>query len=496
MSVNQMGTSIEALNRQLTTQRQAHRKMPVTDAAQRRAQIQSVIDMLVAGHCRLVDAMETDFGGRHRGFSLMNDILGSMASLKHTRDNLGQWMTLQQRPVFSPYDQLGASAEVRFQAKGVVGIMGTWNAPIYTLLSPLACVLGAGNRAILKPSELTPCTAEVLAELIALHLDPEWISTVNGGPELGAAFAGAGFDHLMFTGSGEVGKKVMTAAAQQLTPVTLELGGKSPAIISRQGDMMEYCRRLAIAKGTNGGQICVSPDILYVPVESKDAVIDALLNQFRRLYPTVTGNGDLTPIINDRHLERIESLLADARDRGITLISSHGDEVGADRRLGLTLVLEPAADAKVMQQEIFGPLLIIKGYQQISEVIEDINSRSNPLALYWFGDSDSSGNVGSGEERDGNHVFASELELVLAMTRSGGVTVNDALLHAAMHDAPFGGTGHSGMGHYHGREGFLTFSHMKTVLTSPGWDPRAEWGMLPPYHEGFEAVMASQVVAD
>ncbi|MCL1037926.1 coniferyl aldehyde dehydrogenase [Shewanella submarina] len=462
----------------VTRQQQAQLAKPVVEFAERKARIQQVIDLLVAGHVSLADAMEADFGGRHRGFSLMNDILGALASLKHTRDNLGTWMEAESRPVFSPYDQLGATAKVQYQPKGVIGIMGTWNAPVYTLLSPLACVLGAGNRAVLKPSEVTPATARVLAELFAKFVDPELVAVINGDAEVGAAFASAGFDHLVFTGSTAVGKKVMTAAAANLTPVTLELGGKSPAIISRSGDLVEYCRRIAIAKGTNGGQICVSPDVLYVPAESLDVATETLLSQFKTLYPTITGNADLTPVINQTHFDRIQSYIEDARAKGAGIKVSHEGVEGDDRRLPLTLIVEPDADCTVMQQEIFGPVLIIKGYDKTSEVLADINSRENPLALYWFG------------------TDQQEKELVLTHTRSGGVTVNDALAHAAMHDAPFGGTGASGIGHYHGKEGFLEFSHMKTILQAPDYDPRGEWGMLPPYHEGFEAMMAAQVTAD
>lgn len=473
-SVTAQAKLAEIINRQ----KQAQLNQAAVDITERKARIQQVIDLLVAGHSSLAEAMEADFGGRHKGFSLMNDVLGSLASLKHTRDNLGTWMEAESRPVFSPYDQLGATASVVYQPKGVVGIMGTWNAPVYTLLSPLACVLGAGNRAVLKPSEVAPRTAQVLAELFTQFVDPDVIAVVNGDAEVGAAFADAGFDHLMFTGSTAVGKKVMAAAANHLTPVTLELGGKSPAIISRSGDLAEYCRRLAIAKGTNGGQICVSPDILYVPNECVDTAVDALLSGFKSLYPDIAGNVDLTPVINQAHFERIQSYISDASVKGARIAVSHEDICGNDRRLPLTLVIEPNADMTVMQEEIFGPVMIIRGYAEMTDVIADINNRANPLALYWFGTDEQ------------------ERERVISHTRSGGVTINDALAHAAMHDAPFGGTGASGIGHYHGKEGFLTFSHMKTVLHAPDYDPRSEWGMLAPYHEGFEAMMAAQVTPD
>ncbi|BDM64413.1 aldehyde dehydrogenase [Shewanella sp. NFH-SH190041] len=467
-----------ALSALLHRQQQAHLAHMQISVNERRERLQQVIALLVEGHQSLAAAMEADFDGRSKGFSLMNDVLGSMASLKHVRDNLIHWVPEQSRTPFAPYDQLGADAKVIYQPKGVVGIMGTWNAPVFTLLSPLACVLGAGNRAILKPSELAPRTAETLAELFARFVDPALVAVINGDARVGAQFAAQPFDHLVFTGSTAVGRKVMAAASANLTPVTLELGGKSPAIIGSQGDLDEYCRRLVLAKATNGGQLCISPDILYVPEDNLATVIDSLCHYFRQYYPTVTGNTDYVPIINQHHYERICGLVDDAKKRGVTVISSHDVLAIPDRRLPLQLVICPDDDAAIMQEEIFGPVLIIRTYQQIDAVIADINRRSNPLALYYLG------------------TDVAEQQQVLNQTRSGGVTINDALMHAAMHDAPFGGTGASGMGHYHGREGFLQFSHAKTVFTVPAHDPRAEWGMLPPFYDGFDAMMASQVVPD
>lgn len=474
-----MTTPINSLTQLLTQQKQAHLASPNPSASERKKRIQQVIDVLVANHSALVTAMEADFGGRSQGFSLMNDVLGSLGSLKHTRDNLDDWMAAETRQPFTPYDQLGAKAEVSFQAKGCVGIIGTWNAPLYTLLSPLACALGAGNRAILKPSELTPRTAQTIAELFEKFISPEVVTVVTGAAQIGAAFAALPFDHLVFTGSSAIGRKVMAAAAENLTPVTLELGGKSPAIISASANLEQACYRLAIAKGTNGGQICVSPDIIYLHQENLEQGISTLKQVFSSLYPSISGNQDLVPIVNQAHFERVESYINDAKDKGVRVESSHQTSADAiSRRAPLRIVVNPHNSCDIMQHEIFGLAVVIKTYSEIDEVISDINSRDNPLALYYFGEN------------------STEQAKVLGLTRSGGVTINDALMHAAMHDAPFGGTGASGMGHYHGKEGFLQFSHMKTVLTMPDYDPRAEWGMLPPYHEGFKAVMESQVTAD
>ncbi|MBP0047435.1 aldehyde dehydrogenase family protein [Marinobacterium sp. AK62] len=467
----------------LDAQQQAFNREGAVSADTRKARIQQVIDLLV-DHCdALADAMGRDFGegadgGRPRAFSIMNDILGSLGSLKHARDHLEAWMAPDQRTPFPPYDQLGGEAQVLHQPKGSVGIIGTWNAPLFTLFSPLACALGAGNRAILKPSEVVPETAALVAELVTTHLDPEVVAVATGDAEIGAAFAGSAFDHLVFTGSTAVGRKIMQAAAQNLVPVTLELGGKSPVILGKDADVAESCRRLAIAKGTNGGQICISPDILYVPEAALEQVISEFTQQFRALYPSVEGNPDLVAAVNASHLARVEACLDDARERGVRLVSTHPESTGATRKRPVRLVINPPAESRIMQEEIFGSALIVKTYSAIEDVIADIQSRSRPLALYYFG-----------QDR-------AEEQKVLSHTLSGGVTLNDIMMHAAMHEAPFGGVGGSGMGHYHGYEGFLEFSHARTVFRAPEYDPRGEWGMLPPHHDQFEAMMRAQVTRD
>ena len=467
----------------LQHQQQEHTKKMTISASQRRDRIQAVINLVVKHHQELVEAIETDFGGRSQGFSIMNDILGSLACLKYTRDNLTPWLESDNRDVFSPYDQLGSTARVEYQPKGSVGIMGTWNAPLYTLLAPLACALGAGNRAILKPSEVTPNTAAVLQKLFKQHIDPLLVSVVTGGVEVSASFSALPFDHIVFTGSTAVGKKIMAAAAQNLVPVTLELGGKSPVVVSEYCDLEETCKRLALAKSNNGGQVCVSPDIIYFPSSQLEQAATLLLENFRNFFPEISNNSDVVPIVNRHHCQRVVDLVEQARAAGCEVCSSHevvslSDLVSTDKRLPLQLVISPTKAERIMQEEIFGPALVLLPYDDINEVITDINSREKPLALYYFGDNQA------------------ELETVLANTSSGGVSVNDCLMHAAMHDAPFGGVGASGMGHYHGREGFLAFSHQRTVFVAPQHDPRGEWGLLPPHHDQFKAMMAAQVTAD
>lgn len=467
--------SVEELGPLLARQRHAHDHQGVVSVEKRKERIQAVIDLLVDEHEALGAAMDADFGGRHAGYGLMNDVLGSLTSLKYARDHLLEWVGDQPRQVFPPYDQLGAEGWVRYQPKGTVGIMGTWNAPLFTLLSPLAGAFSAGNRAILKPSEVTPRTADVLARAIEQRFDPLELAIITGGIEVGQAFASQPFNHLVFTGSTAIGRDIMRRAAENLVPVTLELGGKSPVIISRSADIIEAARRLAIAKGTNGGQICISPDTFYVPVEHRDAFIKAFCSAYAALYPQASGNPDVVSVVNERHMRRIDACIADAVQSGCEVICTPEEAPGDSRRRPLSMVINPPRTTRIMQEEIFGPALVLLTYSEIDHVLDEINQGERPLALYYFGDD------------------SAEQDKVLNRTLSGGVTINDALMHAAMEDAPFGGVGASGMGHYHGREGFNEFSHTRTVFKAPAVDPRAEWGMLAPYHPGFTGVIKSQI---
>lgn len=467
----------ESLRTLLQCQQQAFRQAGAVDADTRRRRIQTAIDLLVKHHKPLVEAMDADFGHRPKGFSLMNDVIGSLTSLKYARDHFEPWMASEARAPFPPYDQLGAQAWVMYQPKGSVGIIGTWNAPLFTLFSPLASALAAGNRAILKPSEVAPLTAACVAEAVREMFDPLEVGVVTGGPDLGAAFSAQPFDHIVFTGSTAVGRMIMRNAADNLVPVTLELGGKSPSIVSRTADIQTSAFRIAVAKGSNAGQLCVNPDIVHVPRESVEAFVAALRDSFGELFPRVPGNPDMVAVVNERHLERIESYVSGAVQAGAR-VECAPQEVPldpADRRRPLRIVVDPPRDTRIMQEEIFGPAVVVLPYNKVDEAIDDINARPRPLALYYFGED------------------ASEQQHVLEHTLSGGVCINEAMFHAAMEDAPFGGVGDSGMGHYHGREGFLEFSHARTVFKAPAVDPRREWGLLPPYSEHFLAMMEAQV---
>ena len=430
----------------------------------RAQRLQQVIDLLVEHHQALCQAMGEDFGGRPVEFSLANDILGSLASLKHARDSFRGWLADSPREAVKPFDAYGASAWVRYQPKGVVGIIGTWNAPLFTLLSPLACAFAAGNRAVLKPSEIAPRTARVLADAVAQRFDPQVLAVVQGGADVAAEFSAQAWDHLVFTGSTAVGKAVMGAAAKNLVPVTLELGGKSPVLVSESADIAAAAERIAVAKALNSGQLCVSADTVWVHASRLEELLQALAAQYGALFPSVEGNRDLTPVIDARHFARVQGYVQDARNRGARVVEVGSAGSGQDRRMPLALVVDPHPDCDISRHEIFGPAMVLRTFERIQDAVQHINDGDRPLALYYFG---------SDEQ---------ECRWVLDHTLSGGVSINDVAMHPALHDAPFGGVGASGMGHYHGREGFLQFSHARAVYKAGGHDPRREWGMLPPYH--------------
>lgn len=468
----------DTLRALLDGQRRAFAAEGAVSAATRRARLQQVIDMLVEHADALCEAMHQDFGNRPAAFSLANDILGSLGSLKHARDTFEQWLGDDARPAVAPFDQFGATAWVRYQPKGVVGIIGTWNAPLFTLLSPLASVFAAGNRAVLKPSEVTPRTAELLARIVAQTFDPQVLAVVTGGAQVAANFSAQPWDHLVFTGSTSIGKEVMRNASANLVPVTLELGGKSPVLIGKGADLRNAAERIIVGKSLNSGQLCVSPDVVWVHAPQLDAFIAAARDVQEGLYPTIAGNGDVVAIVNEHHAARIEGYLADARERGTRVeLLGEAPEGGRDasRRMPLRLVIDPPVDSAIARHEIFGPAMVVNTYQTIEDAVAAVNADARPLALYYFGEDEA------------------EQNWVLDHTLSGGVSINDVTMHPALHDAPFGGIGASGMGHYHGREGFLAFSHARSVYKAGHHDPRREWGMLPPYSEAFAAMLRAAV---
>jgi coniferyl-aldehyde dehydrogenase len=342
-----------------------------------------------------------------------------------------------------------ATCQIVYQPLGVVGIISPWNYPVNLALGPLIAALAAGNRAMIKPSELVPETAELLRDLIAEAFPDDQVTVITGGAEVGEAFSKLPFDHLVFTGSTRVGKIVMRAASENLVPVTLELGGKSPSIVGTDFDTKTAAERIMSGKTFNAGQTCIAPDYALVPAASRDAFVDACKAAVAKMFPTIAKNPDYTSVVNDKHYARIRSYVDDAKTRGGTVVELNpGNETldPAARKMPPTLVLDATDEMLCMQEEIFGPVLPIVTYTRIEEAIAYVNAHPRPLALYYFG-----------------HGRAA-IDRVLAETTSGGVSINETLLHFAQEDLPFGGVGASGMGAYHSREGFRSLSMPKPVF--------------------------------
>jgi coniferyl-aldehyde dehydrogenase len=440
--------------------------------------LDKAIALLVDHQSDLVNALDADFGARSKDASLLTDVASSIGALKFAKDNVGRWMRPERRKVDpAALAVFGARAEIRYQPKGVVGIIAPWNFPINLTFTPLAGVLAAGNRAMIKPSEYTPITSDLMKALIGKYFTEEEIAVVTGGPEIGGAFAGLPFDHLIFTGSTSIGYHVMRAAAENLTPLTLELGGKSPVIVSRSADLPKTAARVMAGKTLNAGQICLAPDYVLAPKDSADALVAAATAATAKMYPTLKDNPDYTAIVSQRHFDRLKDLVEDARGKGarVVEINPANEDMSQQehRRLAPTLILDPTDDMKVMQDEIFGPILPIKTYSDIGEAVQYVNDHPRPLGLYYFGED------------------SAERERVINSTISGGVTVNDVIFHVAQEDMPFGGIGPSGMGAYHGREGFLEFSHARAVYTQIKSEVLAV--MRPPYGDAYRKQVAARV---
>jgi len=452
----------------LIRQQRAFRKQGIPDINIRKDRIDRVITLLVDNQQILCDAMNADFCVRSQHQSLMTDIYAAIASLKYAKNHLPEWIKVEKRQVKTPLRFFGASARVRYQPKGVVGVMATWNFPVWVTLGPLGGIFAAGNRCMLKLSEFTPHTSLLLEKLIAQYFDQEELAVINGGVEVGEVFSSLSFDHLLFTGSTSVGKKIMRAAADNLVPVTLELGGKSPVIIGRDADLGKAASALALGKALNAGQVCLSPDTVFVKENSLNELIAELERAFKKYFPTMLKNPDYGSVINEQHYRRLMGYLDDAKIKGgelweINPARENFRNQTNSYKIPPTLVINPSDDMLVMQEEIFGPVLPIKSYHHIDEAIEYIARRPKPLALYYFG----------------NH--QEELERVLNNTISGGVTINDVIQHVGCEDLPFGGVGASGMGQYHGIEGFKTFSHARAIYKQSRVNTMALAGLLPPY---------------
>ena len=423
-------------------QRQAYAAHPMPPAAQRQQWLKALGDVLNSERQALIAAISEDFSNRSADETLLAELMPSLHGIHYASRHLKAWMKPSRRKVGLAFQP--ASAKVVYQPLGVVGVIVPWNYPLYLAIGPLVGALAAGNRVMLKLSEATPATGQLLKTLLARVFPQDLVCVVLGEAEVGMAFSRLPFDHLLFTGATSIGKHVMRAAAENLTPVTLELGGKSPAIVSSDVPLKDAAERIAFGKTLNAGQTCVAPDYVLVPQERVGSFVEAYRQAVRGFYPSLVDNPDYTAIINDRQLNRLNGYISDATSKGALLVPLFEQNQG--RRLGHSVLLNVNDEMTVMQDEIFGPLLPIVPYSGLDQAFAYINQRPRPLALYYFG------------------YDKAEQQRVLQETHSGGVCLNDTLLHVAQDDLPFGGIGPSGMGQYHGHEGFLTFSKAKGVL--------------------------------
>ena len=448
----------------LRSQRAAFHAEGVVSANVRRERLNRAIELLLGNQEAICMAVAADFGQRPVELTRFMDIFPALHALKFARRKLGSWMKPVRRRLGFPNSFPGTRGEIVSQPLGVVGVISPWNFPVTLSFGPLAGILAAGNRCMIKPSELTPATSALLADLIGKAFDPEEVTVVTGGEDVAIAFSKLPFDHLLFTGSTQVGRHVMAAAAEHLVPVTLELGGKCPAILGRSANLARAVDRILLGKLANAGQVCLAPDYVCVPRETVEAFVQETQSWAQRVYPGLPDNPDYTSLVSSRHRVRAEGLLADARAQGAQVIPL-GEATAANvtNVMTPTLIVGATPAMQVMREEIFAPLLPVLAYDRMDTVINDIQQRSRPLALYYFG-SDKT------EERE-----------VLARTVSGGVTVNDVAMHFLAEELPFGGVGPSGMGAYHGEYGFRRFSHSRAVFHQSRFDLAGLTGLRPPY---------------
>ncbi|WNC66839.1 coniferyl aldehyde dehydrogenase [Thalassotalea nanhaiensis] len=449
---------------QLKKHKDSYLQSPMPSKQERIKRLQSLKVALLEHQDELCAALNNDFGQRSSTESQLLDILPTINYINYSCKKLKGWMKSEKR--HSGLLLGGAKVKVMYQPLGVVGIIGSWNAPLTVTLAPLVTAISAGNHAMIKMSEFNPSTNKVVAKIIAQAFDQHLVSMVEGEASVSAEFSQLPFDHLVFTGSTTVGKHVMSAAAKNLTPVTLELGGKCPVIIGEDMDIDDAVSRIVFGKAFNSGQICLAPDYIFCPADKENEFIQAYCKKFQQLFPDFVNNKDHTSIHSDRHFQRFQHLLNDAKQKGATITSANNIEGNAATRLMAThLVSNVSDDMQLMQEEIFGPILPIKTYKNLEEVSSYINNKTSPLGLYIMTFNKKS------------------QQYLLENTHSGGVSINEVLFHAMCDDAPFGGVGESGIGHYHGPEGFKALSKAKTVLTRGKFYP-GKW-TSPPYNNSL-----------
>ena len=473
--------SFDNLNKILEKQKKAHLRDGALSVETRKEWIDRCIALLIKYQNEIVEAISKDFGHRSTESSLLADVAGSIGSLKSAKENIKKWVKPEKRKVTPAIlGLLGAKLRVEYQPLGTVGVISPWNFPVTLTFGPLGSIFAAGNRAMIKPSEFTPKTSELMKTMFEEAFTEEEVAVFTGGPDLGEAFSSLPFDHLLFTGATSIAKHVMRAASENLVPVTLELGGKSPVIISKNTNFDLSVKRVMAGKTMNAGQICLAPDYVFVPKDKKEDFISQSKKTVSEMYPSLKDNPDYTSVINQRHYDRLQGYVEEAKEKGFEVVeinpSNEDFSQQAHHKIPPTLIVDPDDSLSVMKEEIFGPILSVKTYEDIKDTVDYINSNDRPLGLYYFGDD------------------KKEMQSVLENTTSGGVTINDVVFHVGQENAPFGGVGPSGTGSYHGIEGFKNFSHTKTIYTQSSFD--GLFGLFrPPFGAKAKSAIKGQIKA-
>ena len=475
-------STITEMKKVLDLQKQLHIQEGPPSVQLRKDRLDRCVSMVKKYQNPIILALQEDFGNRDPVMSVATEVLSAIGPLEHAKKNLSRWMKPEKRraeiaPLGPLLSLMGARARIEYQPMGTVGCISPWNFPVNLVLAPMGGILAAGNRVMVKPSEITPSTSAVMKSMFEEYFDQVEIAVFTGDAEVGAAFSSLPFDHMLFTGGTAIAKHVMKAASENLVPITLELGGKSPVIIGKDSDVGRAAIRVMQGKTMNAGQICLAPDYALVPKEKVSEFVEKSVNAVSAMYPSLKDNDDYTSIINEKHFNRIQDYLKDAKDKGAEIVEINPSEEDFSQqphyKIPPTLVLNPTEDMKLMQEEIFGPVLPIKSYEKIEDTVDYINTKNRPLGLYYFGDN------------------KKEQDYVLKHTTSGGVTVNDVISHITQESLPFGGVGPSGMGSYHGYDGFKEFSHAKSIYKQTKINLNKLAGLVPPYKSKSEKPSAS-----
>jgi coniferyl-aldehyde dehydrogenase len=453
-TTEQQVDGVEAERSELRTILHRQRRAFVADGppsgAVRRNRIDRLLALVLDNTDEFADAMGVDFGTRSRAASLFTEVVGMIPVIEHTRSHVAEWM--RPNKLMRGARLFGMRAEVESTPLGVVGIIGPWNFPLNLVVLPAAAAFAAGNRVMIKMSEVTPRTADVMERLAPKYFPLDELHVATGGVEVAAAFADLPFDHLFFTGSPTVGALVQRAASANLVPVTLELGGKNPVVVAPDADVRRSATRIAQARMVNGGQVCVCPDYVFVPAEDIETFVDVARDTLREMFPSIVSNADYCSSVNEANFDRVVGLIDDARVNGarVEAVAPGGESLPdrATRKIAPTIVRDVDDRMKIAHDEIFGPVLVVKAYTRLAEAIDYVNQRPAPLVAYWYGP-------------DGEYFRG-----FVRNTRSGGVARNDFAAQMIPSAAPFGGVGRSGMGAYHGKAGFDTFSHQRSVVGS------------------------------